>query len=185
VQDFVAQDFVAMPSRPRIALLILGSIGFVATGLWMIGAFGDPPEMNRYSPLFITIIGWASILFFGFCGFMGIKLLFDRDEQVRINASGVYWKRWSDQTILWADITDVGVWEHHRQKAIILNLRDPARYRSSTMMGKLSGANRALTGGDVAISLTGTDRKFDDAMAAILHHWQPVAIDEATQSTFR
>jgi hypothetical protein len=167
-------DFVAKPSRARIALIILGALAFVAIGLWMIGAFGAPPESSRKSPIFIAVIGWVSILFFGFCGLAGIRMLFDTDVQVRINASGLYWKRWSDQTILWSDITDIGVWEHQRQKSIIVNLRDPDRYRSSRLMGKLSGANRALTGGDIAITLSGTDGRFDDAMAAIQHHWKPV-----------
>jgi hypothetical protein len=167
-------DFVAKPSKMRIALLILGSAAFVSLGLWMIGVFGTPPENNRYSPTSITLIGWASILFFGFCGAVSCRLFFDSGDQVRINASGIFWKRWSDQTILWSDITDIGVWEHQRQKSIILNLRDPSRYPSSTVMGKLSGANRALTGGDIAITLSGTDGRFDDAMAAIEHFWKPL-----------
>jgi hypothetical protein len=99
-------------------------------------------------------------------------MLFDTEVQVRINASGIYWKRCSDYTILWSDITNVSVWEFQRQKSIILTLRDPARYLSVESMGKLARANRALTGGDVAITLSGTDGRFDDAMAAIGHYWR-------------
>ncbi len=163
------KDFVANPSKLRIALLILGSAVFVALGFWMIGTFGPPPESQRYGPAFIKIIGWVAIIFFGFCGLAIAKMLFDSDEQVRINALGIYWKRWSSQTIPWSEITDVGVWEYQRQKSIILNLRDPARFPSSTVMGKLAAANRALTGGDIAITLSGTDGRFDEAMAAIEH----------------
>jgi hypothetical protein len=162
--------FEARPSRGRILLIILGSAIFVLAGLWFIGVFGAVPESRRGSLEMLQIIGWLSIVFFGLCGLYGIKMLFDTDLQVRINATGIYWKRWSDQTILWCDITDVGVWEYQRQKSIILKLRDPARYPSKTVMGKLAGANRALTGGDVTITLSGTDGRFDDAIAVIEHY---------------
>lgn len=36
------------------------------------------------------------------------------------------------------------------------------------LSGSADGTNRAFTGGDVVIMLTGTDRKFDDAMSAIV-----------------
>jgi hypothetical protein len=35
------------------------------------------------------------------------------------------------------------------------------------VLGALAGANRALTGGDISISLTGTDRKFAEALSAV------------------
>jgi hypothetical protein len=166
-------EFVARPSRARIALLILGSVAFVAIGLWMIGTFGPPPESHRYSPEMTTFFGWAAILFFGLCAIVLCRMLFDTEAQVRINASGLYWKRWSRETIPWSEITQVGVWEFKRQKSIILNLRDPGRFRSSTLMGKLASANKAMTGGDIAVTLAGTDGRFDDAMAAIERFWKP------------
>jgi hypothetical protein len=165
-------EFTAKPSLWRIFLLIMISTAFVTIGLWMIGAFGLQSESRRYGSLYTSVLGWTSIIFFGLCGLASIQMLFDTEVQVRINASGIYWKRYSDYTILWSDITNVSVWEFQRQKSIILTLRDPARYLSVESMGKLARANRALTGGDVAITLSGTDGRFDDAMAAIGHYWR-------------
>jgi hypothetical protein len=163
------QDFVAYPSKGRLALLTLGALVFVLLGLWFIGAFGAGPWEGDTDADFIPLVGWISVLFFGFCLIILTRMMFDSGEQVRINARGIYWKRWSTDTIAWADIKDVGAWGTQGQRSILLTLRDRDRYTSTTLMGKLAGANRLLTGGDIAITLSGTDGRFDDAMAAIEH----------------
>ncbi len=61
----------------------------------------------------------------------------------------------------------MSVWQFGAKKAIVLQLDNPARFPSRTVLGKLAGANRAMTGGDISISLTGLDKSFDEAFAAI------------------
>jgi hypothetical protein len=163
-------DFVAHPSKWRIFLLILGSIAFVVFFLWIIGAFGPPPVLEGRGSTRVRYFAWVGIFCFGLCGIVCIKMLFDNDVQVRINAAGIYWKRWSDATIPWAEITEVSVWEVHYQRSIILNLKNPDRYSSTTIMGRLASVNRSMTGGDIAITLSGTTGGFDDAMATIGHY---------------
>ena len=92
-------DFVAYPSRPRIALLALGSVAFVAGGLWMGGVFGAPPSSSRYPPQVVFAIGWLAVAFFGLCGVIWVKRLFDGREQLRIGPAGIRSAKWSDQTI--------------------------------------------------------------------------------------
>ena len=98
---------------------------------------------------------------------MMIRRLFDKNEQLRIGPEGIRWARWSDQTIPWSDVTDVGTWQFKGQSAIVLHLRDPARFPGKQPLAALAGLNRTLTSGDIAISLTGTDRSFADAMSAM------------------
>lgn len=162
-------DFVAFTSPWRAALLILGAIAFVAGGLWMGGAFGAPPASSRYSPMLVLTIGWFSVAFFGLCGLVGLRRLFDRREQLRIGRAGIRSARWSDQTIPWSEIVDVTTWSYRGQKVIILHLRDPASFPGRGVAAILAGANRKLTGGDVSIALTGTDRSVDEALAAIAY----------------
>lgn len=52
-------------------------------------------------------------------------------------------------------------------RTIIPHLRSPSLFPGKGAFGLMGRANRALTGGDIGISLSGTDRKFDEAMAAI------------------
>lgn len=160
-------DFVAYPSRWRIALFILGSVVFVIGGLWMVGAFGSPPQSQRYSPTVILVAGWACVIGFGFCVIMWTRMLFDTRERLRIGPAGIRSAQWSDQTIPWSEITDITVWSFKKQKSIILHLHDPARFPGRGVAAMLASANRKLTAGDVSISLTGTDRSFDEAMSAI------------------
>ena len=166
------EDFVAYPSRWRIVLMILGAIGFVALGLWMVGAFGPPPTSHRSGPIFTFVWGWVSIAFFGWCGVLGVKRLFDTGEELRIGTNGIRWARWSDQTIPWSEISDVTIWSYQRQKLIILHLRNPDLYLRSGIRRVFVSTNRALTGGDIGISLAPTDRSFGEAMTAIEHFRQ-------------
>jgi hypothetical protein len=161
------QDFIAYPSRWRLALLMLGALGFVALGLWFIGLFGEVPSSRRYSEGITIAIGWLCVLLFGLIGLGIAKKLFETGEQLRIGSSGVCWRAWSDQTIPWSEISNVTTWESNRQRMIILHLRDPARFPAKGCLAVLAGTNRVLTGGDVAISLTGTDRTVEEALDAV------------------
>ena len=153
--------FVARSSPWRILLLVAGGIAFVALGVWIAGIAGTPPKPGR------EWVGWASIVFFGLCSVFGVRRLFDSSEQLRISGSGIYYKPWAEQVIPWSEITDISVWEFKRQKSLILHLAHPERYPSTTLLGKMARANRMLTGGDVAVSLTGMDRSFAEALAAV------------------
>jgi hypothetical protein len=154
-------EFVARPEPVRQALLTLGSAAFVLIGAWIAGLFGTaPPDAPQWA-------GWAGIVFFGLTGIVSARRMLDREDMVRIGAPGVWYRLWSDDVIPWSEIADVGVWEYRGQKTIVLKLQHPERFPSATMMGKFAAANRALTGGDVAIMMLGTDKSFDDAMQAI------------------
>lgn len=160
-------DFVAYPSRGKIALLLLGSLVFVGLGLWMAGLFGTPPESDRWSPEMTRLIGWGAVVFFGLCSVGWASRLFDKREQVRIGPQGIRARSWSEKTIPWSEIIEVTTWTYRRQTSIILHLRDRTLFPGRGVAAVLAEANRGMTGGDIAISLTGTDRKADDALAAI------------------
>lgn len=160
-------DFVAYWSRSRIALLALAAVPVVAAGLWMGGVFGPPPSSSRYQPEFMFAIGWLSVVFFGLFGVMWVKRLFDGREQLRIGSAGIRAAQWSDQTIPWSEIADVTTWSYRSQKAIVLHLRDKTRFHGRGMAAMFSSVNRNLTGGDITISLTGTNRRVEDALSSI------------------
>jgi hypothetical protein len=160
-------DFVAYPSRSRDSLLISGAAVFIAIGCWMAGIFGPVPATSRYSEAFTVAFGWLGMLFFGACLIAGVKRLFETEEEVRIGLQGVRVRRSSDQTIPWIEITDVSTLSYKKSRTIVLHLRDPSLFPGRGLYSKLDSMNRGLTGGDIAISLTGTDRSVDEALAAI------------------
>lgn len=161
------EEFVAFNSRWRLALIALGTVGFVVLGMLMVGAFGEVPSSRRYSADFTETVGWLCILFFGLCGIVIVKKFADDTPQLMVGPTGIRWSPWSDQLIPWQDIMNVTTWSHRRQKVIILHLKNPDHFPGRGLAAKLAGANRMLTGGDISISMTGTNRSYDDAMAAI------------------
>lgn len=160
-------DFVAYPSRGKIALILVSGGVLAGLGLWMTGLFGAPPESHRWSPEMVQLIGWVTAVFFGLCSVGWARRLFDKREHVRIGPQGIRLRPWSDETIPWSEITEVTTWSYKRQTSIILHLRDRSLFPGRGLAALLAGANRGMTGGDVAISLTGTDRKTEEALAAI------------------
>jgi len=163
---------VAYPSRWRLALGFLGTLGFVVLGLGMVGMFGPPWVSPRRSLVLGMAMGWIVVAFFGLCAISIGRMFFETEALLRIDQHGIQWRRWSDDLIPWSEITDVTMWQHKAQKAIVLHLRDPAQFPGRGIMGWAGKANRALTGGDIGISMTGTDRSVSEAMAAIEHYRQ-------------
>ena len=160
-------DFVAYNSPRRLALLFLGVICGLLAGLWMGGVFGEVPSSPRYPYAETLGIGWFLAVFCVLCGIVIIKRCFDPRKQLEIGLSDVRWILWSDDLIPWSEITDVTTWAYNRQRGIVLHLRNPERFQGRGVPKMLAGANRRMTGGDISISLGGTNRSFEEAMAAI------------------
>ena len=162
-------DFVAFPSRRKIVLILLGCLVFVGLGLWMAGPIGTPPASSGHRASFVHIMGWVAVSFFGLCTALWTTRLFDRRDQLRIGPQGLRSAPWSERTIPWTDITDVTTWSLNGQTTIVLHLSDPARFPGRGLAALLAKANRGFTGGDISISLTGTDRTTEEALRAIDH----------------
>lgn len=169
-------EFVAHSSRWRLALLFLGSIGFVVLGLMLVGAFGDTtsfvdePRRRRLSPELAAVFGWLSIAFFGLCSVIIGKKFLENGAQLIVSSEGITALNWSDKTIPWAQISDITMSSVHGQKFINLHLKNPEEFPGRGLAGKLAAINRKMTGGDVSISLNGTDKSFDGALSSIIHH---------------
>ena len=163
--------FTAKRSIGRTLLRILMCTPFVLFGLFLVGLLGAAPDGDEFRVWLPVLMGGLFLLVFGPVGVFYVLLLPDMRDQVRISSEGIFSRGWSADTIPWSEIKSVYVWERDRQKAIILHLRDPAKFPPSTIVGKLfASPNKSMTdGGDVWISLGHTDRKLDDAMKAIAY----------------
>ena len=158
-------DFVAVRSRWRMAALICLSLGFVAAGLWMTGLFNEVPVTRRYPSTVTIAVGWFSVAFFGLCALAGAKGLFGPREVLRMGPDGVRWTPWSDRTIPWTEVADVTTWKFKGQKSLVLRLHRAGRFSAKTVFAS-QALSRAISGGDISISLAGTDRTIDEALFA-------------------
>lgn len=172
----IADSFVAYPSRWRLALFMLLGLGFVALGLWMIGAFGSVPSSTRYPYFETLIVGWACLIFSSACVAAYIPRLLEAGEQVRVDARGIFYSQWSDATIPWSQISEVTVRSYRSSRFIIIHLKDRRLYPGKGLAALLAGPNRMMTGGDISVSLSGTDRSYDEAISAI-EQYRPLTLE--------
>jgi hypothetical protein len=150
--------FEANSSRWRMVMVMLGALGFVVLGVWL--AMHDPNGNAK-------LAGGAAIVVFGGFFLLGLTRLNAQGVEIRIDQRGIWWKRWSDDTIPWAAIERISVGEIRSQRFACLFLRDPGAYRSTTFLGKMAGANKAMGFGDIALNTASSDKSFSAMMAAI------------------
>lgn len=152
-------DFVARTTAKGMMLRTLGALVFVGLGVLMLHAS--------------AWLGGLLIVLFGLLAIVNLKATMNPGVSLEISSLGILSRRWSDDLIPWSEVEAVHIWRHRGDHRIVLRLRDPDRFPTSRELGRSAAfANRALTGGDVPISLGGTDRTVAEAMAAVTR-WIP------------
>lgn len=160
-------SFTAKSSRRRIGMMVAVCAGFVALGLWLVGAFGKA-QVSRYnSALSMQMAGWLCIGFFGLSGASRLPQLAKHQTILEVSAAGIRWLDWSDATIPWSEVKDVSIWTYQGQKAIVIKLVHPELYPGRGLRAFMNGLNRRFTNGDLVISMNPTDRTFAETYAAI------------------
>ena len=167
------EDFVAHESRSTLVLVLVMAGAIFLSGLWMGGILGAVPHSPRFSGRVIFVVGWCLVLFSGTCGFVIFKSFVDPGEVLRIGPQGIRFANWSEDTIPWSEITRVTTWRGQRQKVIALYLRSPDRFPGRGLASMSAADMRNYVGGDIFLNLDGTDRNFEDAIAAI-QRFKPV-----------
>lgn len=117
-------------SKNKLTLMLIGSLVFVATGLWSVI---KPPTISNSiignSTLVLTV-GIAAILFFGLCVVFIAKKLSDKTPGLIINNQGI-----TDNSnavpiglIPWDDINGISMTNVANQKFLMLIVKNPDEY---------------------------------------------------------
>jgi len=175
--------FEAYYSKAKLALMAVLGVLFAALGAWMLTqtaddmADGGGRKIVALANLFGTepatmahIIGWLCIA-------MGVAVLpivllnlRHKGPAMRIDANGVYWHRWSEETIPWTNIDTLKPYSVQAQKFVGITLFDPSLTTRKGLLGKLKGVNNALGYGHVALSLQGTDGDYAGMVETLMYH---------------
>jgi hypothetical protein len=162
-------------SKKKLILMLIGSIGFVAAGLWFV--INPPTISNPFfgNPTVIFVTGIASILFFGLCAVYIARKLPDNKPGLIIdnigltdNSSGV-----SAGQILWSDIENISVIEILRQKLIMLQVKNPQNYidkQTSGFKRKMMQMNLNMYGTPLSITSNSLQIKFDELLNILNNH---------------
>ena len=148
-------------SRTKLALLVLGSCAFVATGAWLLSfdaaeiRYGRAFAFSHNSPVVVYGAGAAGVLFFGLCGLYGLFKMFDKKPGLILNSSGIVDNASGVAAgfIPWPEVLGSGVYEVQKQKMLVIGVRDPQKYidRGGALRRALNRANYKMTGSPVAI----------------------------------
>ncbi|MDB5121223.1 MAG: hypothetical protein JWN56_2441 [Sphingobacteriales bacterium] len=155
-------------SKIKLTLMLFGSIAFVAGGIWMIASpNGFTTSYRTYNPIWVFVVGLASVIFFGLCLIYIAKKLADgapgliiNDQGINDNSSGV-----SAGLILWSDIKEIRMTEVVNQKFLMLIVFNPDQYisrQSSFIKRKAMEINYKSYGSPISISANGLKTSFDE-----------------------
>lgn len=114
-------------SKKKSILLLIGSIGFVALGFWLLLEADNFTGWRARSPIFTRGIGVASVLFFGFGIFVGIKRLIKSEIALIIDPVGlnVNPKKSLTDFIKWNDILGFKEIKIQSTRILIIGVKNP------------------------------------------------------------
>jgi hypothetical protein len=165
-RDAPTRDLIEVPlSRTKTALLLAGSLAFVASGI----AFVVLAESTDLPPALLRVVGVVAIAFFGFCGAYALRKLADDAPGLVISAEGIHdnTSGISAGTILWADITGLRERVVTGQRFLVVDVIDPAKYtaRGNRIQRALKGLNLRSYGSPILISANTLKIGHDELMA--------------------
>lgn len=160
-------------SKKKILLLFFGAVIFVIISIWFLLEPEQFLSLRRTNETLIQIVGFAGIVFFGFCAVFTFKKLFDKKYGMIINENGIIdnSNATSVGLIKWTDIVRVRTEEVYSQKFILIDVKNPEEYieHKKGKVGKVAmKANYNKYG--TPISITSNSLKFDfSELEKIIH----------------
>lgn len=162
--------FEARAKAGRMVALVIGAGVLIAASAYIVFAPGALRNFPRYGWLFY----WAGVIgmpFFGLCLLVILRQAFSGRAQVRIDGSGLYWRRWGERPIPFTEIAEAWPMQVVGQRFVCLRLRHPEDYPPKSFALRASaGANRAIGAGDVQITMQALE-KSSEQLAAALAVW--------------
>ena len=149
-------------SKRKIAMLLLGSLLFVAAGIWFLTFDAESIRTDSgfrllfNSPPLAYGIGLVAITVFGFFGFQAIKQFLNKKPGLIFNSSGIVDNASSASAgfIPWSDVLGSHVFEMQGQKMLVIMVKDPEKYanQGSALKRKLNQGNFNMVGSPISIS---------------------------------
>jgi hypothetical protein len=164
-------------SKSKIIMMLISALVFVAIGLWFVIA---PPQIkNSYwgNPTRIAIAGYASIIFFGLCAAHFIRKLPDTNPGLIIDNTGLLDNSGalSAGRILWEDIENISVLQMHKQKLLMLEVKNPQDYidrQKSLLKRKGMELNYKMYGTPLSITANGLKMPFQELFTLVSQKFQ-------------
>src|SRR5215210_1288333 len=166
------EKLIIKNSRWRYVLLLIGCIGFVAAGIWMVFA-GKP-------------FGWLAILFFGSGIPISIWQLADSRPRLVIDEHGVLDRTLGVGRIAWSDIEAAYVRSISGNDFICLELKNSEQYaqKLSKVKRAMVAANRSLGFTDFNLNLSGVNARTEEVFELLMKYCQVTATNASPHNSF-
>lgn len=168
----VDADHIDIPnSKGKLVFLLIGSLLFVAGGIWFIN---NPSAFKNsglyYRPNWETIaIGYTSVIFFGLCAITFIYVFFNNKPGLVINTDGIIISPMvSEKIVKWSDIEKFDIIDIARTRIIMIYIKNPEEYiehQKSWARRKLLQFNYKRYGALLSISTSALKCDFDELYA--------------------
>ena len=174
----MSEERVIELSKVKIILLTLGAVAFVLLGAWFLSLDTQTIESQRKfnSPTLVYGVGIVSIAFFGLCGLIAVKKLFDNSPGLIINSEGILDNSSgvSAGIIPWGEIVGIGEHQVHKQKFISIQVKDPEKYvnNGSALKRMANRADIKLCGTPINISANSLKISHDDLLQTIGEYYR-------------
>lgn len=163
------QEQLSIPlSKSKIVLLTVGSIAFVAAGIWL---WSIAESQGRYSPEFVQLISVVCIAFFGLCGAYGTAKLFDSKPGLVISRRGVFDNSSAVNAgwIEWEDINGFKVAQVQLTRFLVIVVDEPSKYLEgmSPLKRMMMKLNSGMAGSPLTISSNSLSCEFSELKAIL------------------
>ena len=157
------EHLIIKNSRWKYMLLLIGCIGFVAAGIWMVIAGNS--------------FGWLAILFFGSGIPISIWQIADARPRLVIDEHGVLDRTLGVGRIAWSDIEAAYVRSISGNDFICLELKNAEEYarKLSKVKRAMAKANRSLGFTDFNLNLSGVDARTAEVFELVMKYCQMAA----------
>lgn len=177
--------FEASFSKSALFKLSLIGLIFAAFGIWLISrndAFLEAP-MNRGGNLIrnlanflhiemstlARIFGGCSVLLGGLTILPIIKGLNHKGAAIKVDRSGIYYVRWSDEIIPWANVKTIMPMQMGKNTLVRLKLKDKKQSPSRASHGPLGFL---FNHDQIVVTLQGTDGNDVEFVEAVIHYFE-------------
>jgi hypothetical protein len=164
------EKLIIKNSRWKHVPLLIGSIGFVAAGIWIV------VKGNSF--------GWVPILFFGSGIPIFVWQIVDARPRLIIDKHGVLDRTLGVGRIAWDDIEAAYVRSINGNDFICLELRNPEQYsqKLSKVKRAMAAANRGLGFTDFNLNLSGVDARTEEVFELVMKYCQLAAESQPNNS---
>lgn len=143
-------------------------LGLVALGLLMtLASLFAVVSADAVQDPFHHWAGWAGAIFFPLCTLVVVRQMFRIGPVMEIGPEGILWLRWSPERIPWSAFTRAADMSIRNQRFVSLWLREPERYRPTTLHGRIAAGNKLLGFGELALSAQGLTCTHEEMLAVV------------------